>query len=411
MPLNQAGFHDRVSMLYRLTMVSPGTDIDRIGALDGLRALAIALVLLAYSILNIYRYVDPGVAVFGSSHLTWLLMNGWTGVNLFLVLSGFLITRELIGICAAAPGRRRALLRGYALRRFIRVVPAYYIVLAASLIPFLSEGKNLPLWLWRLVSHLFFLQDYFEQMILPQYWPLAVGVQFYLLAPLLALSLLRKSPDTRYIILAMLMAALFMLKLITASFIPPVANETLFFSVFVAPLHMSLDSLLAGMAACFLWHDARLRPALESPAAANLLAGAGFALFIFLAAFVKPHYLNYPDPVTLFDKTGYFSLIALAFGSLLLGSLGEGAAGRIFAARPPRVAAMLSYGLYLMHIVAGPLALKVAQKELAHIGGVTLLWCLEFIVLIVLIVPPATVLYVFVEKPLNDWARRRTAVE
>ena len=398
-------------MLYRLTMVSSDTDIDRIDALDGLRALAIALVLLAYSILNIYRYVDPNVVVFGSTHLTWLLMNGWTGVNLFLVLGGFLITRELLGIGMAPPGWRRALLRGYAFRRFIRIVPAYYIVLGASMIPSLAGSKNLPLWLWRLVSHLFFLQDYFEQMILPQYWPLAVGVQFCLLAPFLVLRLLRKSPDRRYIILAMLMAALFMLKLITASFTPPVKNEILFFTVFCAPLHMSLDSLLAGMAACFLWHDARLRPALETPACANLLFGAGFVLFIYLTAFVKPHYLDYPLPVTLFDKTGYFSLIALAFGSMLLGSLGEGAAAQIFAARPLRVVAMLSYGLYLVHIIAAPWALKLAQNALPRIGSVTLLWCIEFIIFIVLIVPPATVLYVFVEKPLTDWARRRTALE
>src|SRR6185295_10054707 len=148
------------------------SDQDRIGALDGLRALAILLVLAGHSMLYIYFYEGPRMRVFDSWHITWFLMNGWTGVNLFFVLSGFLIARQLMAVFAAPYGWQRPLLLAYGRRRFFRIVPAYYLVLLALMapqFPLMTGGPAAATWFGRLLCYVFFLQDYFQQTYFAQF--------------------------------------------------------------------------------------------------------------------------------------------------------------------------------------------------------------------------------------------------
>ena len=67
---------------------------------------------------------------------------------------------------------------------------------------------NLSAWLWRLFCYLFFLQDYFQQTVLPQFWSLAVEIQFYMLAPFMVYNLSRLRPGLRYLSFILLMTAL-----------------------------------------------------------------------------------------------------------------------------------------------------------------------------------------------------------
>ena len=89
-------------------------------ALDGLRGIAILLVLAHHLTL-----VQPTTA-FEASALA-LLHTGWAGVDLFLVLSGFLIT----GILLDSRGSDRYFRNFYA-RRTLRIVPLYYSVVLFS---------------------------------------------------------------------------------------------------------------------------------------------------------------------------------------------------------------------------------------------------------------------------------------
>jgi len=167
----------------RCTRTSTGDDGDgntkRVPALDGIRGIAILLVLIDH--LAPYAPVSWGI---------WRLAMGagWVGVDLFFVLSGFLITGILLRTKAAS---NRA--SSFYARRALRIFPIYYLVL---LIAFSIAGhsawlrSNLPSPAFR-ITYFAYLQNLFmyhgpgfiPTNILGHFWSLAVEEQFYLVWP------------------------------------------------------------------------------------------------------------------------------------------------------------------------------------------------------------------------------------
>ncbi len=137
--------------------------------LDTLRACAIALVFMTH-----YDAFVSDRPIFG-----WLGDVGWMGVDLFFVLSGYLIANQLFA--GLARGQVLSLPRFYA-RRGFRTLPVFWVVLAAfALFPVAMGGKPPPPW-WRFLT--------FTQNIgLPpgtafsHAWSLCVEEQFYLVLP------------------------------------------------------------------------------------------------------------------------------------------------------------------------------------------------------------------------------------
>ncbi|MFN2446228.1 MAG: acyltransferase family protein [Vicinamibacterales bacterium] len=150
-------------------------------ALDGVRGIAILLVLAHH--LTIVR---PATA-FDNAILA-ALHTGWAGVDLFFVLSGFLIT----GILLDARGSRRYFASFYA-RRALRIVPLYYVII------FLSYHvlPSFPVWydrlvgpgaipherdFWLFISNITMARrDALSHGILGISWSLAIEEQFYLI--------------------------------------------------------------------------------------------------------------------------------------------------------------------------------------------------------------------------------------
>jgi peptidoglycan/LPS O-acetylase OafA/YrhL len=99
--------------------------MGRIKELDGLRAIAILGVLTAH-------FVPPTV------RLRDLLGLGWSGVDLFFAISGFLITGILIGL-----RRKEAAFRTFYWRRTLRIFPPYYLALVLMLLLALAHGEHL----------------------------------------------------------------------------------------------------------------------------------------------------------------------------------------------------------------------------------------------------------------------------
>ena len=137
--------------------------------LDTLRACAIALVFVYH-----YKIFVSSAPSFG-----WVSDVGWVGVDLFFVLSGYLIANQLFA--GIARGERLSLPRFYA-RRALRTLPVFWLVLAAfALFPAALGGRTPPPW-WRFLT---FTQNIGLEAgtAFSHAWSLCIEEQFYLVLP------------------------------------------------------------------------------------------------------------------------------------------------------------------------------------------------------------------------------------
>ncbi|HEX9942040.1 MAG TPA: acyltransferase [Thermoanaerobaculia bacterium] len=166
----------------------------RLAALDGLRGIAILLVLVLH--FTLYGGGPPAAGI--DRFVRRFALAGWIGVDLFFVLSGFLIT----GILYDAKGGERYF-RNFYVRRLLRIAPLYYGALAVFLVllPALwpaHQGlrwlRGEGFWYWTyLLNFRIAAKGWPEFGALGHFWLLAVEEQFYLLWPL-AVFLLRRRP-------------------------------------------------------------------------------------------------------------------------------------------------------------------------------------------------------------------------
>jgi peptidoglycan/LPS O-acetylase OafA/YrhL len=171
-------------------------------AIDGLRAFAVIAVVLVHISWPLME--DPLAA---KLHVAGLVRWGWAGVDLFFVISGFLIT----GILLDSKGSPHYF-RNFYIRRALRIWPLYYAVLVAVLViyPLIHPAgsmvhKTAP-WYW----YVFYLQNFkaFDSRLLGVTWSLAVEEQFYVSWPFIVMSLSRKNL-ARLIISLLFLAPIF----------------------------------------------------------------------------------------------------------------------------------------------------------------------------------------------------------
>ena len=148
--------------------------------LHGLRALAIVSV-LQFHLTMTFR---AGGLLAEDHPLSIGSLRIWFGMDLFFVLSGFLIGTLLAPGTNAAP--RGGMLRFYA-RRTIRIVPLYWVVLTALVLLL----PPMPALRANLVYEYAYLSNYIRPCFIPWGWSLCVEEHFYLVVPLLAAALSR----------------------------------------------------------------------------------------------------------------------------------------------------------------------------------------------------------------------------
>lgn len=162
-------------------------------ALDGLRGLAVLMVIFFHSADFAYVMAEVDLSGVWYGYYTLRLL-GQTGVDLFFVLSGFLITGILIDTC-----KIKNALKTFYIRRALRLLPLYYVVLFFTLggLVLFPGGDGTFL---KIVLHFFYLQNYMPTfssdifMYMSHTWSLAIEEQFYLFWPVLFLFFYRKSP-------------------------------------------------------------------------------------------------------------------------------------------------------------------------------------------------------------------------
>ena len=214
-------------------MIQPAPPIARrIPALDGLRGIAILMVLV-YHLAPRTESTSTAATVFNN-----LLDLGKYGVDLFFVLSGFLITGILLQ-STTRPGY----LSHFFIRRSLRIFPLYYALLFLLFIalPFahiheFERARADQKWFWLYLVNISAGIHKFPYASLNHLWSLAVEQQFYLLWPFIVLGLSRQAlARTCWICIAI---AFIIRMLLTLSLNAPALAYTL------TPCRM--DSLLAG---------------------------------------------------------------------------------------------------------------------------------------------------------------------
>ena len=188
---------------------SIGQRAGQIPELDGLRGIAILLVILRHAVHPIYEQHGQ-ILKLGNWDIAIPLLNGWMGVDLFFVLSGFLITHHLLRRWPTKLNRSFAL--RYWSKRILRTFPAFYaavLIAFFGVIPLFDPSVEDPM--YSLTVHVLFLQDYLGSDLVAAFWSLGVEEKFYLVCPLVLVSLRKLVLANRILVLvglAILPAAL-----------------------------------------------------------------------------------------------------------------------------------------------------------------------------------------------------------
>jgi peptidoglycan/LPS O-acetylase OafA/YrhL len=164
---------------------------SHIPALDGLRGLAILAVMLSH--ITVMVPASPADRAYFQ-----VVDSGWMGVDLFFVLSGFLITGILFD---SRPNPHY--FRNFYMRRVLRIFPLYYIYLTLMLViaPHLHSAalaaqgtiSGSSLWYWLYASNVRFAMHGFDSQVLSITWSLAVEEHFYLVWPVVVLTFGRRT--------------------------------------------------------------------------------------------------------------------------------------------------------------------------------------------------------------------------
>ncbi len=173
-----------------------GAEARAIPTLDGMRGIAVLLVLMFHFAWT-FPGEDPTTAVTFvdkvAVRIHAFLWSGWIGVDLFFVLSGYLITRGLVTPSAKVLGTR---LKMFWMRRVLRIFPLYYaFIIVGSIVALAVVGTSA--WIPG-PSYWVYMQNYalaFDDEPLrwtAHFWSLAIEEQFYFVWPIVALMVSRR---------------------------------------------------------------------------------------------------------------------------------------------------------------------------------------------------------------------------
>ncbi|MEO6919412.1 MAG: acyltransferase [Collimonas sp.] len=353
----------------------------RNNGLDTLRAAAIILVFMYH-----YMVFVSHEATFG-----WVSTIGWVGVDLFFVLSGYLISNQIFA--GVARGQQLSLKNFYA-RRFLRTLPNFYVVLGLYFLFPAVMGGNAPPPLWRFLT---FTQNLWLQpgTAFSHAWSLCIEEQFYLLLPAVVILAARygKSIRLAWIALAALMVAGITLRSLLWLHYGRQAGGAIggYYPNVYYSSFCRFDEFLPGIGVAILknFHQDAWQRILRR-GQAILLAGVLTTALLF---YMVVNYYAIDGYGYGYFMTGFgYSLLALAFALLVAAALSP--VSYLYRWRIPGAArlAAWSYAIYLAH---KPLAM-IVHKMLAGAG---LNAVAEVALIVALSIAAGWLLYRLVETP------------
>ena len=305
--------------------------------LDGLRGIAVLMVMFGH-----FWLAQKPVNAVENAVFTFF-QNGWIGVDLFFVLSGFLIT----GILLEAKGTKHYFRNFYA-RRVLRIFPLYwgflfvYFVLLPRVVS-LAPGSPYAVatsttwWFWGYASNMLAIFPAVIPAGLNHFWSLAVEEQFYLIWPAIVLVLSAKSLE-KAIYALIVGALLFRLFLFTTPY-----HHTGGFVLLPA----RIDTLAIGAWLAIVHRDPARRERAERLAPLVILVA-----LIVLTVTILPDFRIFANQVSM--QTIGFPLLAVIGASVI--AIGAGNASqnepvrRFLSWRLLAAVGKYSYAMYVFHL-------------------------------------------------------------
>lgn len=353
----------------------------KIFGLDFLRAIAIILVFLWHY----RRYGCPdwliGIAKFG-----------WTGVDLFFVLSGYLIGEQLFTKIASS---HPISIYEFYFKRFFRIIPAYIAVLILYYsIPAFNEKDSMsPLWKFLTFTMNFGL-DYQNAGAFSHAWSLCIEEQFYLIFPILIIFLNKIKANNKALLI---LISLFILGLIVRiyswqTFVSPIyldkENMALVgntYSKYVYyPTYNRLDGLLVGIAIAMLFSF--------RPKAKDWLMSKGNYFFGFGIIVLTSSYFICQDQFSFHTAVLSYPLVSIGYGLLVIAVLSSNCFINKFNFNIFSALATISYSVYLTHKQIN----HILQNLLADYD-INRNW--SFLICFLVSIIGGLILYITIEKP------------
>ncbi len=350
-------------------------------ALDGLRGIAVLLVVIGHLHL-------PGEFSWG------FLSGGILGVDIFFVLSGYLITSILIGECKDGAGKH---LRRFYLRRAARLLPALFVLLtgvnAAAYFQSMSAAEWERLHAATAASLFYFANFLYAKRCgdlgsLGHLWSLSVEEQFYILEPVVLLvGFTRGWSARRFLVLSGAVYGVCFALRASAVFRPDVSHCELM-SVLALPYNR-LGGLLVGAAVSFIHYHRREE---AGRTLARALAYLSLPAMVYCVAVGR-----YDSPIL---YQWQLDLFWISTGCLVysLVTLEHTAPAAVLRSAPLRWFGKISYSLYLWHIPVLVYMLET-PSSLPGIVGVAG----AFLVSVLL----AALSFYLVEQPVRKYVRSK----
>jgi peptidoglycan/LPS O-acetylase OafA/YrhL len=373
---------------------------------DGLRAIAASLVIVVHA--SFYSGITP------TTSLGPYTARGEIGVAVFFLISGFLLYRPFVAAHFAGAGAPDT--AGFLVRRFLRIVPLFWVALGVTLL--VVSRKDLDVHGFAgLLQCMFFVQGYRQAWAfqgLTQAWTLDVELAFYLSLPVYAWLLSRRrgprSPHAQLRAELVGVAALFAVGKAVHRLMIPVDSGVMDGWGRWLPVWWDLFSIGMALAVASAWYAQQGR----SPRWADL-RGSGTACWV-AAAFcywVASTRIGLPvAPVfhatvaqdmsrhLVYGLFGLFLILPAVFGRAEAGWVRP-----LLASRPMAYLGLISYGLYLWHVTVIHLVLEYTGWPLFHVPRIPFMLIVFGATVVV-----SSVTYVLVERPCvtlgRRWARR-----
>ncbi len=311
--------------------ITPAAGFSYLPFLDGLRAISILLVMG-------FHQLGPITYFFGDQ------FSGWAGVDLFFIISGFLISSILL---KEQDRDGTFSMKNFYVRRWLRICPAYYVFLTAMFVFMLSQGRHEYSAFAVAGLYLSNIDLAFGWGLMPPItglahtWSLSVEEQFYLLWP----AAMKISKGKAFALCVSLIVLVYFWRLF-------LITQGCSWMRISSGLDTKLDSLMFGVLAAMLWRKPNVSSYLK-----NLFSQNGTQALVALAVLVSLHFLGHPSvdekEAQLFFWGIKMPLTLISMTTLLL-SLVSNTNTRLvkfLSTKPMVFIGRLSYSLYLWHII------------------------------------------------------------